>query len=294
MGYCAGGGRYVGLGTMAADGATFTRTSGDAFQSWPAGTMISITGASFSNGGPSGHVSGRIASVVGNVVTFVNASANVSFSGAQWRIGSEWDGNSDSATTKLGYPCLDQPGRGKGQLLVNYNPPNGTGKLNNSTGTMAWPNQLLEPIYTWMLSAVPHPGHSGGVTDMYAITTASGGRVVAGRDLYRQASAAQTSATSPFDGTTTDATAGAGMGGVGYGVIAFRPTTCTTGTAYWATNEGSWNQSTSNSYGVQRNGQDGKLYICTATDTWTAKYGAGATTGTAGEPYTYPHPLRTP
>lgn len=56
-----------------------------------------------------------------------------------------------------------------------------------------------------------------------------------------------------FDGTT----------GVGLGLLAARPTTCTKGVAYWATDETA-------------------LYIATANDVWTMYY----------VPYTYPHPLR--
>jgi len=58
-----------------------------------------------------------------------------------------------------------------------------------------------------------------------------------------------------FDGTT----------GVGVGLKAARPATCTTGVGYWATDES-------------------KLYVATGTNTWSnpAFY----------TPYTYPHPLR--
>jgi hypothetical protein len=46
---------------------------------------------------------------------------------------SPYDGNTD-----LGYPCIDQPGRGKGLLL------------SGSTPTPAsWPQQAPEPIYAW-------------------------------------------------------------------------------------------------------------------------------------------------
>lgn len=38
---------------------------------------------------------------------------------------------------------LDQPGRGKGDLLSSLNP------INTTTGTVAWPHQALEPIYGW-------------------------------------------------------------------------------------------------------------------------------------------------
>ena len=64
-----------------------------------------------------------------------------------------------------------------------------------------------------------------------------------------------------FDGTT----------GVGEGLLANRPATCTTGVGYWATDQGSWNQI----------GEDGLFYRCTSTNTWAAYY----------TPYDYPHPL---
>jgi len=56
-----------------------------------------------------------------------------------------------------------------------------------------------------------------------------------------------------FDGTT----------GIGVGLKAARPATCTTGVAYWATDEN-------------------KLYKATSTNVWTEYY----------VPYIYPHPLR--
>ena len=96
--------------------------------------------------------------------------------------------------------------------------------------------------------------------------------MVANRDYYPSASGAQTSPTSPFNGSS----------GTGWGTLANRPTTCTPGVAYFATDQGSWNTSTSNPYGVQQNGADGVLYKCTAPNTWTLYY----------TPYTYPHPLQ--
>src|SRR4029077_20892479 len=86
------------------------------------------------------------------------------------------------------------------------------------------------------------------------------------------ASRAQTSPTTPFNGSS----------GTGWGTLANRPTTCTPGVAYFATDQGSWNTSTSNPYGVQQNGADGVLYKCTALNTWTLYY----------TPYVYPHPLQ--
>jgi hypothetical protein len=44
--------------------------------------------------------------------------------------------------------AIDQPGRGKGDLLVGgYSQPPPT--LNSVTGTAAWPHQALEPCYAW-------------------------------------------------------------------------------------------------------------------------------------------------
>lgn len=179
--------------------------------------------------------------------------------------GSNWDGGTYNGTdTTLGYPCLDQPGRGAGQLLTGSQPT----KINSVTGILSWPNQALEPIYLW--------NNTGGVVSGWGGTVNannSAGRVVADRDYYLPASGVQTSPTSPFNGTT----------GCGWGTLANRPTTCTTGVAYFATDQGSWNQTASNpNFGVNMNGASGVLYIATATDTWTESY----------VPYTYPHPLR--
>jgi hypothetical protein len=174
---------------------------------------------------------------------------------------SNWDGNTPSAV--LGYPCIDQIGRGQGDLLTGSFPT----KVNSTTGTIAWPNQALEPAYTWMNDVTLHTGY-GPV--MYANGT--GGRAVTDRDYYEQASGIQTTSSSPFNGTT----------GAGWGTAARRPSTCTTGVAYFATDEGSWNASTSNPRGVDFAGADGRLYKCTSTNTWTLYY----------TPYTYPHPLR--
>lgn len=177
--------------------------------------------------------------------------------------GSDWDGGTDNGTdTLLGYPCLDQPGRGQGDLLVGIHPT----KTNQATGTIAWPNQAQEPIYIW--------DNSGGIVEGWGgsvYSNNSAGRVVANRDYYPQASGVQVSASSPFDGTV----------GVGWGTLANRPTTCSPGVAYFATDQGDWNTSESNPFGVQMNGASGVLYRCVVEDEWELFY----------EPHTYPHPL---
>ena len=48
---------------------------------------------------------------------------------------SPWDGNADA----YGYPALDQPGRGVGDLISGDKP-----------GPQTWPHQALEPIYCWL------------------------------------------------------------------------------------------------------------------------------------------------
>lgn len=71
-----------------------------------------------------------------------------------------------------------------------------------------------------------------------------------------------------------------GATGVGEGVLASRPATCTanaaggiTGVGYWATDQGSWNSSGAGGQGV--------LYTCNTTNTWTLTY----------TPLAYPHPF---
>src|SRR5262245_1256261 len=117
-------------------------------------------------------------------------------------VASGWDGNTPSAA--IGYPCLDQPGRGRGQMITGAFP----NAVNQTTGTIAWPNQALEPIYEWNNSQV-------GAT--YA--PFEGETLQENRDYY-QANAA--------------CTATSCLSGVGIGAAA--PTgTCTPGVAYWQT-----------------------------------------------------------
>ncbi len=140
---------------------------------------------------------------------------------------------------QFGYPCKRQPGRDV--------------------------NGVLQPMYAWnnrwsdtggfigMTVENPWGASNPGVQD----------HIAPNRDYYNAVSAsAQTSSTSPFNGTS----------GMGFGTLANRPTTCTTGAAadagrggvgYWATDEG-------------------RLYRCSATNTWTVHY----------TPFAYPHPLQ--
>lgn len=119
---------------------------------------------------------------------------------------------------------------------------------NRKNGTVLLANNIAEDDYDKSISMVNDPP-----------------LIVENREFWQQKS-------ETFDGTT----------GVGCGTLAARPQTCTTGVAYWATN-----QSCTDLAGMvgahPTNPISGTLYKCTATNTWNAYY----------QPYTYPHPLRT-
>ena len=141
-----------------------------------------------------------------------------------------------------GYPCRDQIGRGKDVTLwTDANP---------------YPAQVSQPAYLW--SNIK----SGSNVPVY-VHNNTGAWIQSDRDYYEQKTT--------FDGTS----------GVGCGTIASRPTTCTVGVAYWATN-----QSCTNITGmVGKNPSTpitGTLYKCNASRQWETYY----------TPYTYPHPLR--
>ena len=130
--------------------------------------------------------------------------------------------------------------------------------VNNVTGTIAWPNQALVPTYSWMNTQ----NTNSYATNHFWQTYESPARVTENTDYYNQYPNVDNG------GSFT------GAAGTGYGTRASRPSTCTTGVAYWSTDQGSWNQSGSGGQGV--------LDECTSTNTWT---------NAAYTPYTYPDPL---
>lgn len=149
--------------------------------------------------------------------------------------------------------CADQPGRGKGNYVSGSSP--------TPSGAL---DQAIDPVYEWddtagLLSCSSSPCNVG---------TGDSGQTIANRDWYTDGSngspQAQTSPTSPFNGIT----------GVGFGTLANRPTTCTPGVGYFATDQGSWNTS-GNKFG------NGVLYQCSTPNSWIVHY----------TPYNYPHPL---
>jgi hypothetical protein len=148
--------------------------------------------------------------------------------------------------------CLDQSNRGAGALVSGSQ----SAPVLASTGAAGPVNQSLDPSYEAADSLPSTAGHtlSGDWTG-----------VIPNRDYYVESvnQSAQTSPTSPFNGTS----------GTGHGTLTNRPTTCTTGVGYWATDQGSWN--------TTGTGEQGELFVCTAANNWTLSY----------SPYTYPHPI---
>lgn len=122
----------------------------------------------------------------------------------------------------------------------------GTAPYRDQIGRVA--NQVLFPAYEWLNTGITTTWGSGAPN------------VVANQDFYN------------YNASFTGAT------GVGSGTYASKPGSCTNGTAYWATDQGTWNQSGNGA------GQ-GQLYIC-----------AGGVFPAAGSasyiPAIYPDPLQ--
>jgi len=167
--------------------------------------------------------------------------------------GSAWDQNTPTTT---GYACIDQPGRGKGDLITGSAP----SWVNSTTGTIAWVHEALDPVYDWA-NTKNCSGCGGSFWADYNPDV-----LTSNKDFYLWCDPSSgTGCTSTFNGTV----------GTGQGVRSSRPATCTTGVAYFSTDQGSWNSS-GNGAG------SGVLDKCTGTNTWTsASY----------TPFAYPHPL---
>lgn len=239
-GACGGSGPYdTNDGTVYYTGTTSSsgQTLTDSTKSWTTNQLIP-TGAPFSVYDVTGGWWSEIASNTANTLTIQQSIPEESNS----------FNNGDSYQILRATVCADQGGRGAGAYV------------SGSNATPAGPlSQALDPIYEWDDTASNlYQGNMGTDT----------GRTIANRDWYTDNSNgtphAQTSPTSPFNGTS----------GVGFGTLANRPTTCTPGVGYFATDQGTWNTS-GNGFG------QGELFVCNATNTWTVHY----------IPYTYPHPL---
>lgn len=150
-----------------------------------------------------------------------------------------------------GYPARDQIGRGL---------------TNTTTGVQdAFPLYFIDNFYCVAGGAAcnPDPAVNGLAADPFVPATGlNQTHIVINRDYYQP------------DATNCPSGGGSCTQGVGSGSLANRPSSCTTGVGYWATDQGNWNKIPGGSQGV--------LYKCTSTDTWTLYY----------TPYEYPHPLQ--
>jgi hypothetical protein len=146
---------------------------------------------------------------------------------------SNWDQNTPG---QAGYACRDQIGRSRDSVQWTTGAPY---------------NQPLTPAYIFG-NTTSYGGGQQIAVDLH--NPSSPNHIVANRDFYWHSAS--------FNGTS----------GVGSGNLAARPSTCTKGVGYWASDQGSWNAL----------GPSGVLYTCVATNSWGLNY----------TPYTYPHPLQ--
>jgi hypothetical protein len=179
-----------------------------------------------------------------------NTSNSLTTYNTGWSFGTYVPAAGDSYEILRATVCMDQPGRGAGLLVTGDTP------VLSGRGSPGSVNESLDPIYE-ADDAISNTGS-------YTISSATQGLLL-NRDFYAESAnqGAQFTPTSPFQGTS----------GTGHGTLANRPTSCTPGVGYFATDQGSWN--------VSGSGGKGVWYICTAWNTWSLSY----------TPYTYPHPL---
>lgn len=156
--------------------------------------------------------------------------------------GTKWlDGNTSGGT---GWPCRDQIGRSQDVALWDFGP---NAPAQSSAPAYFWKNTDLS---SELAVIVQCPEGTQTQCENHTLR-----HVLENRDFFVFKA--------NFNGTS----------GIGVGPLSARPSSCTAGVGYWATDQGEWNS--------RQSGPDGLLYRCSATNTWTAHY----------TPLAYPHPL---
>lgn len=196
--------------------------------------------------------------------------AGRSYNGA----GSNLDGNQDLLS---GYPNLDQPGRGQGDLLTGTFPNVRNAATNCDTSqACAYPRQLSEPMYVFLNERWAETSGGGSYVD------GMGDVIRDNRDIFTREDAL-TGLAKPFNGTS----------GVGTGNRSNRPSSSTNGVGYWATDAGGdWNKTNTTL-------NDGCLDVVRAgawvpCDYIPAEYPHRLVSGTAPAPEPEPIPVPVP
>ena len=166
-----------------------------------------------------------------------------------------WDGPSP------GYPCLDAPGRGAGDLLTGTSFPN---VVNSTTGTISFAHQALSPIYVWDNTWTPAGGYSpvflvGSQTVMAADN----------RDFYQQFGTNAEPGSNCTAVNSCNITVGINQTNRAPVNTGGTADTCTAGPGGNTPGVGWWNTS------------NNTLWVCNPTNHWSIYY----------TPFTYPHPL---
>jgi hypothetical protein len=149
-----------------------------------------------------------------------------------------------------GWPCRDQMGVSHDVSLYNGS---GTAPAQIKAPWYSWNNDQPNGPYPWAGNDSSSTSHTKECRDFYGSTSSCAG--AAGVRIGTKAQMlAATCSSNPLGSAQ-------GVAGKGPG--------------FWVTDEGDWDSTNP--------GPDGRLYVCTAANTWTAYY----------TPYTYPHPLQT-
>jgi hypothetical protein len=119
-----------GTNTLVVPGAGWTPNQ------WVGYTAINTTQVFSSGTGKGHHPSSWILSNTSNTIN-VKPDAGVDGPPTTFTAGDHFE-------IRKVLAALDQPGRGKGDLLTGRSP-----VINARTGTVAWPNQALDPVYSW-------------------------------------------------------------------------------------------------------------------------------------------------